>query len=51
MPMYKQWILAKKVKGLPQEEDFELREEQTPDLRKGEVLCRALFLSIDPITR
>ena len=51
MPIHKQWVLARKPRGLPQEEDFELREDHTPDLKKGEILCRALFLSIDPITR
>ena len=51
MPVYKQWVLAKKAKGLPTEEDFEMNEDHTPDLRKGEILCRALFLSVDPITR
>ena len=33
------------------EEDFDLNEDHTPDLAKGEILCRALFLSVDPITR
>ena len=28
-----------------------MNEDHTPDLRKGEILCRALFLSVDPITR
>ena len=28
-----------------------MNEDHTPDLRKGEVLCRALFLSVDPIVR
>ena len=51
MPIYKQWVLAQKPKGLPCEDDFEMREDHTPDLRKGEILCRALFLSVDPITR
>ena len=32
-------------------EDFDLNEDHTPDLAKGEILCRALFLSVDPITR
>ncbi len=59
MPMFKQWVLAKDapiltdpegVKSLT-EADFELLEDHTSDLNKGEVLCRALFLSVDPITR
>ena len=60
MPMYKQWILSKdapilsaKPKQVQKlcEKDFELVEDHTSDLNKGEILCRALFLSIDPITR
>ena len=60
MPMYKQWILSKDapiLRAKPKqaqklcEKDFELVEDHTSDLNKGEILCRALFLSIDPITR
>ena len=32
------------------EDDFDLNEDHTADLAKGEILCRALFLSVDPIT-
>lgn len=60
--MYKQWVLAdnsptltKSIKSdgeiMPTENDFELVEDSTCDLAKGEILCRALFLSVDPITR
>ena len=28
-----------------------MHEDHTPDLRKGQILCRALFLSVDPIIR
>ena len=28
-----------------------LKEEELGELRKGEILCRALFISVDPITR
>ena len=60
MPMYKQWVLSKDAPILNSkpktsqklcEKDFELVEEQLRELCKGEILCRALFLSIDPITR
>ena len=52
MPIYKQWALASRVaSGIPTEDHFQMNEDHTPDLRKGEILCRALFLSIDPITR
>ena len=32
------------------EDNFDLNEDHTPELQKGEILCRALFLSVDPIT-
>ena len=60
MPMNKQWILSKDapiLSATPKtsqklcEKDFELVEEHTSEIGKGEILCRALFLSIDPITR
>ena len=53
MPHYKaeQWVLANRIKGSPAEENFKINEEDIPELRKGEILCRALFISIDPITR
>ena len=52
MPIFKQWVLAnQQIEGIPTEDDFELREDHCPDLKKGEILCRALFLSVDPITR
>ena len=33
------------------EDDFEMYEDHAPDLKRNEILCRALFLSVDPITR
>ena len=59
MPMFKQWVLSKEAPLLRHkkdshqltEKDFELLEDHTSDLCKGEILCRALFLSVDPITR
>ena len=52
MPIYKQWALASRVpSGIPTDDHFQMNEDHTPDLRKGEILCRALFLSVDPITR
>ena len=53
MPHYKgeQWVVARRIKGSPQEDNFKISAEDVPDLRKGEILCRALFISIDPITR
>ena len=53
MPQYKreQWVLANRIKGCPTEENFKIVEEDVPELRKGEILCRSLYISIDPITR
>ena len=58
MPMFKKWVLSNDAPVLNSkghhdlsEKDFELLEEHTSDVCKGEILCRALFLSVDPITR
>ena len=57
MPLSKRWVLAPRKRvgsgfqGLPNEEDFEIREEHTPELAPGEILVRALFVSVDPIIR
>ena len=53
MPQYKreQWVLASRIRGPATEENFRLEEEDVPEIRKGEILCRALYISIDPITR
>ena len=40
-----------RIKGAPAEDNFRLQEEDVPELRKGEILCRALYISVDPITR
>jgi NADPH-dependent curcumin reductase CurA len=56
--MFKKWVLSNDAPVLTSkghhdlsEKDFELLEEHTSDVCKGEILCRALFLSVDPITR
>ena len=53
MPQYRreQWVLAKRITGAPAEENFNIVEEDVPELRKGDILCRALYISVDPITR
>ena len=43
--------LTSRIKGAPAEDNFRLQEEDVPELRKGEILCRALYISVDPITR
>ena len=53
MPQYKreQWVLANRIRGAATEENFKVCSEDVPEMRKGEILCRALYISIDPITR
>nr|XP_040039016.1 prostaglandin reductase 1-like [Gasterosteus aculeatus aculeatus] len=47
----KTWILAKHFDGFPKDSDFELKVEELPAPRDGEVLLEALFLSVDPYMR
>ncbi len=47
----RQWLLAKRPAGLPKEDDFELRESETPRPEHGEVLVRLEYLSLDPYMR
>ena len=53
MPQYKreQWVLANRIRGAATEENFKVSSEDVPEMRKGEILCRALYISIDPIYR
>ncbi len=50
MPVFKQWLLAEKKEGVPVEDHFSVNEDHAPDLRKDEILCRALFLSGEHIS-
>lgn len=46
------WILAKKFNGDPTEENIKLVEFDLPDeLQPGEVLCQAVYLTVDPYMR
>ncbi|MBN3306143.1 PTGR1 reductase, partial [Amia calva] len=47
----KAWALRKHFDGFPKDGDFELKEEQLPALKDGEVLLEAVFLSVDPYMR
>ncbi|KAI4884984.1 hypothetical protein NFI96_020250 [Prochilodus magdalenae] len=47
----KVWVLKKHFDGFPKESDFELREETLPEVKDGEVLLEAVFLSLDPYMR
>ncbi|CAN9509292.1 unnamed protein product [Ophioblennius macclurei] len=47
----KTWVLAKHFDGFPKNSDFQLKEEELPEPKDGEVLLEALFLSVDPYMR
>ena len=47
----KQIILAQRPDGLPKESDFKLVESTIPTPTDGQILVRALFLSVDPYMR
>ncbi len=47
----RQIVLAHRPEGMPKETDFHLEEVPLPQLGAGQVLVRALYLSIDPYIR
>lgn len=47
----KQIALAARPKGLPDEGTFTMREIALPELAQGQVLLRALYISVDPYMR
>ncbi|XP_061133567.1 prostaglandin reductase 1-like isoform X1 [Syngnathus typhle] len=47
----KTWSLSKYFQGFPEESDFQLKEEELPEPKDGQVLLEALFLSVDPYMR
>ncbi|XP_072543615.1 prostaglandin reductase 1-like isoform X2 [Salminus brasiliensis] len=47
----KVWILRKHFNGFPKESDFEMKEETLPEVKDGEVMLEAIFLSLDPYMR
>ena len=49
--MNKTIILKNRPKGTPQLSDFELVNENKPELMQGEVLLKTLFVSVDPYLR
>ncbi|XP_056000884.1 prostaglandin reductase 1-like [Ostrea edulis] len=52
MVLCKKWIYAKTFTGAPEAGNFTLETEELPDqLKHGEVLCEAVFLSVDPYMR
>ncbi|XP_024290359.2 prostaglandin reductase 1 [Oncorhynchus tshawytscha] len=51
MVQSKTWVLARHFEGFPEDSNFELKLEQQPEPKDGEVLLEALFLSVDPYMR
>uniref|UniRef100_A0A671UH11 Prostaglandin reductase 1 n=1 Tax=Sparus aurata TaxID=8175 RepID=A0A671UH11_SPAAU len=51
MVQAKTWILVKHFDGFPKDSDFELKVEELPEPKDGEVLLEAVFLSVDPYMR
>lgn len=47
----RKWTLKSHFSGLPKREDLEIVEEQLPELKDGEFLCEAVWLSVDPYMR
>jgi NADPH-dependent curcumin reductase CurA len=47
----RQWILASYPEGMPEESNWELREEAPREPGDEEVLVRAIYLSVDPYMR
>ncbi len=47
----KQWILNSRPKGPIDEETFLARVSEVPRIADGQILCRNLFLSLDPAMR
>nr|XP_019951251.1 PREDICTED: prostaglandin reductase 1 [Paralichthys olivaceus]XP_019951252.1 PREDICTED: prostaglandin reductase 1 [Paralichthys olivaceus] len=51
MVQAKTWILTKHFDGFPKDSDFQLKVEELPEPKDGEVLLEAVYLSIDPYMR
>lgn len=49
--MNKAIILKSRPKGIPKLSDFELIDDKKPEVMKGEVLLKTLFVSVDPYLR
>ena len=47
----KRFILKKPFEGVPKLDNFELVEEDLPELKNGEIQVEALYLSVDPYMR
>jgi len=49
--MNRQVLLRRRPVGAPRPDDFEIVESAVPTPRQGEILCRTIYLSIDPYMR
>lgn len=47
----KQILLASRPQGMPQASNFNMQEVELPPLQEGEVLLKALYISVDPYMR
>ncbi|KAK4885643.1 hypothetical protein RN001_001914 [Aquatica leii] len=47
----RKFILVKQFDHAPKESDLKIVEEKLPSLKKGEFLCEAVYLSVDPYMR
>jgi NADPH-dependent curcumin reductase CurA len=47
----RQFVLASRPTGLPEESNFKLVETPIPELKDGEFLARSMYLSVDPYMR
>ena len=47
----RQFVLASRPAGLPEESNFKMIETPIPELKDGEFLARAIYLSVDPYMR
>ena len=51
MPMNRQVVLSARPEGAPRDTDFELVETRVPSPGAGQMLCRTVYLSLDPYMR
>ena len=48
---YRRVVLARRPRGLPVADDFDLLESDVPEPAEGEVLTRTIYLTLDPYMR
>lgn len=50
-PANRQIVLRRRPVGMPKPDDFDLVESPAPAPKDGEILCRTIYLSLDPYMR